>query len=61
MNIPNKEAQIIYEMMLLDDRFQCTCGEIIREDEFFQASGHYHQCMLWQVTRAEKPNFTAGG
>ena len=47
-----KLNQIIYEMMLLDDRFRCTCDDSAREDSFFQASGHYHHCMLYQVTRA---------
>ncbi len=53
MNIIDKqEAQIIYEIMLKDDRFQCTCDESYREDKYFQAAGHYHHCMLYQVTRA---------
>jgi hypothetical protein len=46
------EAQAIYEILLKDDKLRCTCGESFREDEFFQAAGHYHQCMLWQVARA---------
>jgi hypothetical protein len=46
------EKQAIYEIMLKDDRLQCTCDESYREDSYFQATGHYHHCMLYQVTRA---------
>ena len=46
--------QAIYEICLQDDRLQCTCDAGMREESFFQASGHYHQCMLYQVTRAIK-------
>jgi len=46
------EYQAIYELMLKDDRLRCTCDESYREDSYFQASGHYHHCMLYQVTRA---------
>jgi hypothetical protein len=52
MRIPDKEAQVIYDLMLKDDRLRCTCDDSMREDSFFQASGHYHHCMLYQVTRA---------
>ena len=44
--------QRIYERLLKDDNLTCTCDEIIREDTFFQAKGHYHTCMLYQVTRS---------
>jgi hypothetical protein len=44
--------QAIYEICLKDDRLRCTCDEIIREESWFQAQGHYHQCMLYQVARA---------
>jgi hypothetical protein len=49
---PKGLEQAIYETMLLDDRLQCTCDEIVRERSYFQAAGHYHHCMLYQVVRA---------
>jgi hypothetical protein len=48
----DEDAQAIYEIMLKDDRLRCTCDESYREDNYFQATGHYHHCMLYQVTRA---------
>jgi hypothetical protein len=45
-------AQQIYEICLKDDRLRCTCDEVIRETSFFQAAGHYHHCMLYQVAHA---------
>ena len=45
-------AQQIYELCLKDDRLRCTCDEFVREESFFQAQGHYHHCMLYQVTQA---------
>ena len=50
--ITNPEAQEIYEILLKDDRFRCTCDEVVREESFFQVLGHYHHCMLYQVSRA---------
>ena len=44
--------QKIYTLLLEDDHLRCTCDELIREDSYFQAKGHYHHCMLWQVARA---------
>lgn len=44
--------QAIYETMLLDERFTCTCDESYREEKISQAKGHYHHCMLYQVSRA---------
>jgi hypothetical protein len=52
IRISNNDAQTIYDLMLRDDRLKCTCDDILRDDSFFQASGHYHHCMLYQVTRA---------
>lgn len=52
MRIPDKDAQAIYTLMLKDDRLRCTCDDIVRETSFYQAAGHYHQCMLYQATRA---------
>jgi hypothetical protein len=52
MRIPPIEAQAIYNQMLKDDRVRCTCDDVLRDESFFQANGHYHQCMLYQVTRA---------
>ncbi len=48
----DKDAQAIYELCLKDDRLRCTCDESYREEKHFQASGHYHHCMLYQVARA---------
>jgi hypothetical protein len=48
----DSKAQAIYEILLKDDRLHCTCDDGIREESFFQAQGHYHHCMLWQVSRA---------
>ena len=42
----------VYQRMLKDSGFRCTCDEVIRETEFHQAEGHYTHCMLHQVTRA---------
>jgi hypothetical protein len=47
-----KIAQRIYTQLLKDDRLRCTCDQLVREDSYFQAKGHYHNCMLWQVARA---------
>src|SRR5512146_3097812 len=44
--------QEIYEALLKDDNLRCTCDEAIREESFNQAQGHYHHCMLYQVTQA---------
>lgn len=52
IEIPKDDAQILYEIMLLNPRFHCTCDEVVRETEIFQAQGHYHHCMLWQVAHA---------
>jgi hypothetical protein len=52
MRIPDNEAQIIYNLMLKDDRLRCTCDDSLRHESYYQASGHYHHCMLYQVTRA---------
>ena len=49
---PSGLEQAIYEVMLLDDRLRCTCDESYREEKYFQAQGHYHHCMLHQVTCA---------
>jgi len=46
------EKQAIWEILLKDDRLRCTCDESYREDNYFQATGHYHHCMLYQVARA---------
>ncbi len=53
-NMQNKpfSPQAIYEILLKDDRLRCTCDEVVREEKFHQAQGHYHHCMLYQVTRA---------
>jgi hypothetical protein len=48
----SEAAQAIYEIVLKDDRLRCTCDESYREDSHFQAMGHYHHCMLYQVARA---------
>lgn len=48
----SEECQAIYEILLEDDRLRCTCDESYREDTYFQAGGHYHYCMLYQVARA---------
>lgn len=45
-------AQDIWEILLLDSNLRCTCDEVVREKEFHQAQGHYHHCMLWQVSQA---------
>jgi hypothetical protein len=54
MKNANPDAQAIYEILLKDDRLRCTCDESFREDSIFQANGHYHHCMLYQVARAIK-------
>jgi hypothetical protein len=45
-------SQDVWEILLLDNQLRCTCDEVMREKEIFQAEGHYHHCMLWQVARA---------
>ena len=50
-------SQDIWEILLLDPQLRCTCDEVIREEEFHQAQGHYHHCMLWQVARATEITF----
>ena len=52
MRIPDSDAQVIYNLMLKDNNLRCTCDDVLRDEEYFQASGHYHHCMLYQVTRA---------
>jgi hypothetical protein len=52
MRLPDNEAQMIYNLMLKDDRLRCTCDDSLRDESYYQASGHYHHCMLYQVTRA---------
>jgi hypothetical protein len=52
MIMPSKEAQAIWEIVLRDDRLRCTCDEVVREERHYQALGHYHHCMLYQVARA---------
>ena len=49
---PKNDAQAIYEELLKDPYLRCTCDEVLREDSYFQAQGHYHHCMLYQVTQA---------
>ena len=49
--------QDIWEILLLDPDLRCTCDEVIREKEIYQAQGHYHHCMLWQVARAVEVSF----
>ena len=44
--------QAVYAKLLEDNKLRCTCDDMIRENTFFQAQGHYHHCMLYQVTRA---------
>jgi hypothetical protein len=41
--------QDIWDILLLDPDLQCTCDEVIRETDIYQAKGHYHHCMLYQV------------
>jgi hypothetical protein len=46
---PNKSLeQVIYEILLKDPYLRCTCDEVVREESFVQAQGHYHHCMLYQ-------------
>ena len=52
MSSITQKAQEIYTILLKDDYLRCTCDEVVREESFVQAQGHYHHCMLWQVTRA---------
>ena len=47
-----EKAQAIYEILLKDDNLRCTCDDVVREETYFQAGGHYHHCMLYQVSRA---------
>ncbi len=49
--------QDIWEILLLDPDLRCTCDEVIRETDIYQAKGHYHHCMLWQVARAVEISF----
>lgn len=49
--------QDIWEILLLEPDLRCTCDEVIRETEIYQAQGHYHHCMLWQVARAVEISF----
>jgi hypothetical protein len=51
VNQLDNDRQAIYEMCLKDDRLRCTCDEVVRDESFFQAQGHYHQCMLYQVSK----------
>lgn len=44
--------QKVWDKLLKDDKFKCTCDEGYREDKFDQAKGHYHHCMMYQVSRA---------
>lgn len=44
--------QACYTQALKDERVKCTCDESFRDNNFHQAQGHYHHCMLYQVTRA---------
>jgi hypothetical protein len=52
MTNTDQNKQAIYEILLKDDRLRCTCDEVVREQSYFQAQGHYHHCMLWQVARS---------
>jgi DNA-binding transcriptional ArsR family regulator len=47
-------CQEIFEICLKDNYLRCTCDEVVRESSFYHAEGHYHHCMLYQVTRAIK-------
>ena len=49
--------QDIWEILLLDSNLRCTCDDAERDTEIFQAKGHYHHCMLWQVARAIEISF----
>jgi hypothetical protein len=46
--------QEIYKKLLSDERLKCNCDKSITEEYFKSASCHYHQCALYQVTRAIK-------
>lgn len=46
--------QAMYNQLLKDEAVKCTCDEVIRETDRHQAEGHYHHCMLYQLTRALK-------
>jgi hypothetical protein len=48
----SEKPQEIYTILLLDANLRCTCDDVIRDESITQARGHYHHCMLWQVTRA---------
>ena len=50
--LEEKDAQTIYEICLKDSYLRCTCDSSIRDESFYQAQGHYHHCMLYQVCRA---------
>lgn len=52
INEKSNIEQEIYTRLLKDDKLRCTCDEQVREESFFQANGHYHHCMLYQVARA---------
>lgn len=47
-----KFAQEVYTGRLQDENLKCTCDDKIRENTIYQAKGHYHYCMLFQVARA---------
>ena len=53
----DKREQAVYELMLLYTDFRCTCDEVVRETEIYQAKGHYHHCMLWLVSHAIERSF----
>lgn len=57
MKFADDGEQEVYELMLKDDRLQCTCDESVREESYYQAKGHYHHCMLWQTARAIELSF----
>jgi hypothetical protein len=44
--------QAIYTALLKDESVKCTCDEVLRDNNIHQAEGHYHHCMLYQITRA---------
>lgn len=52
MNKEHELQQEIWTKRLLDEQLRCTCDEVIREKKWFQAMGHYHHCMLYQVGKA---------
>lgn len=44
--------QRVWNFIIKDDRVKCTCFVCRMEDSFYQAGGHYRNCMLYQITRA---------